>query len=166
METRIDESDLKMNEGSHTHDKDLAKTLLDLREETASVEDDDDSIPDDVMWQAQVGDDLEEFEKQKIYYTVTKKTAVAAWQSKLSLFEIFQIKGNFWKKTGFSEGGKNYLYPEEALYLLEKRQIALCRSIEDLNQQIYLTKEEAYDLILDSVLDLAAYLIYVKLKVS
>lgn len=74
------------------------------------------------------------------------------------LFEITKMKGNFWKQMGYSQNGKNYLYPEECLDLIEKRQLLL--AVGD----SILSVKEAYELII-SAIGLPCYLTYVKLKV-
>ena len=50
----------------------------------------------------------------------TKTIAVGCWNPLTGLVEVTKMRGNFWKICGFSIQQKNYLYPEEALYLAEK----------------------------------------------
>ena len=61
---------------------------------------------------------------------------------------------------------KNYLYPEEALYLFEKRQLAISLTIEEANSQMFLKKEEIFKLFYkENGMDLGIFLAYCKFKV-
>jgi hypothetical protein len=94
-------------------------------------------------------------------FTVTKSTSHGLWQSTLGLAQVIKLRGNFWKKFGFTINGINFLYPEEALYLYEKQQLVLSKN-NDLTDQM--NKQETYEVAL-AALPLPAYLSYLKLKV-
>jgi hypothetical protein len=72
--------------------------------------------------------------------------------------EIIKIKGNYFKSMGYSLHGRNFLHYEEALLLVERRQLAMRRDTLDM------TLKESYESI-TSFISLPCYLTYVKLKV-
>jgi hypothetical protein len=90
--------------------------------------------------------------------TRRKWMAIADWQPESCLAEITTMKGNFWKVTGFNVGAHNYLYPEEALLLCEKRRMLVERGGE------IVELPQLYPLVLQTV-PLACHLTYMKLKV-
>lgn len=94
-------------------------------------------------------------------FTVTKSTSHGFWQATLGLAQVNKLRGNFWKKFGFTINGINFLYPEEALFLYEKQQLVLSKH-NDLSDQM--NKQDTYDSAL-AALPLPAYLSYFKLKV-
>ena len=85
--------------------------------------------------------------------------AHAVWHNDAPACEITQLKGNFFKHTGFCVDGRNMLYPEEAVYLAEKLLLAVydekdrCLSFEDLFARLV------------AHIPFEAYLTYLKLKV-
>lgn len=87
-----------------------------------------------------------------------KNIATAVWYNSLSLAEITAMRGNFWKCTGFSMNSKNFLYPEEVLYLVEKNLI----SIYDENNN-FIDFDKFYEMIMN-IITLPCYLSYSKLK--
>lgn len=74
------------------------------------------------------------------------------------IVEITKMRGNFWRVHGYSENQKSLLYPEEALYLVERQTLyvehdgELCK-FKDLYERVL------------SIVPLACYLVYLKLKV-
>jgi hypothetical protein len=110
------------------------------------------------------GDEVEN-EAQILYYQPSKNSALSIWISDLKLVEIKQFKGNFWKKVGFSEGGRHFLYPEEALYCYERRQLLVSKNMDDYNAKIYWNKKDLFTMVIQEV-SLSSYLVYAKLKVS
>lgn len=54
---------------------------------------------------------------------VSNSAASCVYHDKLNVAEIVKMRGNFWKTHGYFHDGLNLLYPEEALYLLEKGNI-------------------------------------------
>lgn len=89
-----------------------------------------------------------------------KQVAVARWLPKLNLVEVIKIRGNFWRKFGFSLGKKNMLNPEEALFLLERGMLV----IENESGK-RIPFRDVYDEITLKI-GLPCYLSYVKLRVS
>ncbi|XP_066090735.1 tRNA-splicing endonuclease subunit Sen54 isoform X1 [Saccopteryx bilineata] len=66
----------------------------------------------------------------------------AEWRPEEGYVELKSPAGKFWQTMGFSEQGRQRLYPEEALYLLE------CGSIQLFHQDLPLSIQEAYQLLL------------------
>ena len=59
---------------------------------------------------------------------VNDKTASEAlWHPVERLIEVMKMKGNFWKTMGFSMRKRDYLFPEEALILMERGQMIVNR---------------------------------------
>jgi len=56
---------------------------------------------------------------------VSTGAATCIYDDKLNIAEIIKMRGNFWKSFGYHHHGRNLLYPEEALYLLEKGNITI-----------------------------------------
>lgn len=50
----------------------------------------------------------------------TKTAATLKWEASLKLAEVVHMSGKFWSKFGFSINRRDFLYPEEALYLAER----------------------------------------------
>jgi hypothetical protein len=90
-----------------------------------------------------------------------KHISKGKWLSQLSIIEMIVIKGNYWRIMGKTENGKNYLYPEEALYLSEKNLLVI---VDEDGGKMY-SKEIFYQLIIETI-SLPCYLCYSKLKVS
>ncbi|TRZ03045.1 hypothetical protein DNTS_028685 [Danionella cerebrum] len=68
----------------------------------------------------------------------------AVWFPEDKLVELQSPAGKFWQTMGFSERGKQYLYPEEALYLME------CGSVQVFYQDLPLSIQEGYEHFLSS----------------
>ncbi|XP_074116862.1 tRNA-splicing endonuclease subunit Sen54 isoform X1 [Sminthopsis crassicaudata] len=66
----------------------------------------------------------------------------AEWSPQDALVTLKTFAGKFWQTMGFSEGGQQRLYPEEAVYLLE------CGSIQLFYQDLPLSIQEAYEMLL------------------
>ncbi|XP_001377652.1 tRNA-splicing endonuclease subunit Sen54 isoform X1 [Monodelphis domestica] len=66
----------------------------------------------------------------------------AEWSPQDGVVTLKSFAGKFWQTMGFSEGGQQRLYPEEALYLLE------CGSIQLFYQDLPLSIQEAYEMLL------------------
>uniref|UniRef100_H0WIL5 tRNA splicing endonuclease subunit 54 n=1 Tax=Otolemur garnettii TaxID=30611 RepID=H0WIL5_OTOGA len=66
----------------------------------------------------------------------------AEWRPEEGFVELKSPAGKFWQTMGFSEQGRQRLYPEEALYLLE------CGSLQLFYQDLPLSIQEAYQLLL------------------
>jgi hypothetical protein len=93
------------------------------------------------------------------------RKSLAIWRKEEGLVEIMQMKGNFWKKMGFSMNSKNYLYPEEALLVSEKNQILISFTAEDFAQNKFMNQQELFQAMLTTI-SLPVYLTYSKLKVD
>ena len=88
-----------------------------------------------------------------------KWMAQGKWIESLKLVEVTKLKGNFWKNVGFNSKGTNYLYPEEALFLCEKKQLSVELDEKVLEMRVF------YDLVLGSM-PYPCYLSYMRLKVN
>jgi hypothetical protein len=86
-----------------------------------------------------------------------RSCAVARWQSVGKVVEVLQLRGNFWKTMGFCMNQRNYLYPEEALLLVERSQL-LVKKLD-----VRLPFKDFYEEVME-VLPLQFYLTYLKLK--
>ncbi len=75
--------------------------------------------------------------------------------------EITKMRGNFWKTIGHSLKSKCMLYPEETLYLLEKKSIELFEQ----DQTTAVELPAFYDSTIQ-LIGISCYLAYVKLKVK
>ena len=62
-----------------------------------------------------------------------KNAAIGLWNKSENRVRITQMRGNFWKSTGFTQDGSNYLYPEEALLLYERASISIELATTDTN---------------------------------
>lgn len=92
---------------------------------------------------------------------IKKNACVCQYDYATHLVEILVMKGSFWKNMGFSSKGKNYLYPEEALYLFELDR--LC--IQSVDGKEMTVKSVFSTAVGSSELSLASYLVFTKLKV-
>eukprot|EP01031_Cornospumella_fuschlensis_P041473 gene41473-50611_t len=87
-----------------------------------------------------------------------KSTAHGVWQSVLGLVQMKRMRGKFWTKAGFTVNGVDFLYPEEALSLYERKLLSI-----DWQDGRLMNKKELFDVAL-GVIPLAVYLVYAKLK--
>lgn len=89
---------------------------------------------------------------------VSENVAIGCYNPAISLVEVTKMKGNFWKVSGFSVQQRNFLYPEEALYLAEKCALKI---LDTEKAQINFTT--FYQLVVAKV-TLPGYLTYAKLR--
>jgi hypothetical protein len=89
-----------------------------------------------------------------------KHAACAVWWEELQLVEVTKMRGNFWNRHGFTRNAKNYLYPEEALMLVERGHI----SIEGSGGKV-MPSSVFYEKVI-SIISLPVYLAFLKLRVS
>uniref|UniRef100_UPI00359011A4 tRNA-splicing endonuclease subunit Sen54-like isoform X2 n=1 Tax=Myxine glutinosa TaxID=7769 RepID=UPI00359011A4 len=83
----------------------------------------------------------------------------AEWNSKLGKVELKSNPGKFWHTMGHTENGVNYLFPEEALYLLE------CASLEIIVRGLPLSIQDGYEMLIGTgSLSLEDYHVYAHLK--
>uniref|UniRef100_A0A3Q2CJD0 tRNA splicing endonuclease subunit 54 n=1 Tax=Cyprinodon variegatus TaxID=28743 RepID=A0A3Q2CJD0_CYPVA len=76
-----------------------------------------------------------------------------SWRTKTSQ------RGKFWQTMGFSAEGKQYLLPEEALYLME------CGSLLVFNQDLPLSIQDGYEMFLSAdAVSLQQYQVFGHLK--
>ena len=88
-----------------------------------------------------------------------KQAAVGVWRKVLQLVEVTKMKGKFWNRHGFTRGGLNYLYPEEALLLIESGKLCI-----EGPTGMPVPSSLIYESML-SILDLPVYLTFLKLRV-
>lgn len=86
--------------------------------------------------------------------------ALGVWNRDQKLVKLRVLRGNFWKVFGFSVKEENFLFPEEALFLYERKQINIIKNDE---HDTRLTLKEFYEQVLE-VISLPCYLSYAKLK--
>jgi tRNA-splicing endonuclease subunit sen54 N-term len=87
------------------------------------------------------------------------KGSRGSYHSEIGVVEVVKLAGNYWRTTGYSVNARCFLYPEEALHLLEERKISIeCKGVT-------LTLEQFYGTTM-TLLPLQCYLTYTKLKVS
>jgi hypothetical protein len=92
-----------------------------------------------------------------------RSMSVAKWQSTLQVFQLVRMKGKFWTKCGFSINGTNFLYPEEALWLLEIKKLVISEGgVMEVGSM--LTKERIFQLAIPAI-GIPVYLTFLKLKV-
>jgi hypothetical protein len=96
---------------------------------------------------------------ESLIVKATKNKATAKWINTLNCAEVIIMKGNFWKTFGFRSDGKNCLHGEEALYLVEKDQLAVF-----VEEGKYLSRDTLYNMVISDI-SLECYLTYAKLKV-
>ncbi|XP_053148982.1 tRNA-splicing endonuclease subunit Sen54 isoform X2 [Hemicordylus capensis] len=83
----------------------------------------------------------------------------AEWKPQEDIVELKSPAGKFWHTMGFAEHGKQFLLPEEALYLLE------CGSIQLFYKDLPLSVQEAYEnLLSQKSLSLLKYQVFSHLK--
>ncbi|XP_067860463.1 tRNA-splicing endonuclease subunit Sen54 [Heptranchias perlo] len=83
----------------------------------------------------------------------------AEWKPQESIVELKSNAGKFWHTMGHVAHGKQLLYPEEALYLLE------CGSIQIYYRELPLSIQESYDILLSArTIPLQQYQVYSHLK--
>ncbi|XP_077183939.1 tRNA-splicing endonuclease subunit Sen54 isoform X2 [Paroedura picta] len=83
----------------------------------------------------------------------------AEWKPQEGIIELKSPAGKFWHTMGSSEHGKQYLLPEEALYLLE------CGSIQLFYNDLPLSVQEAYETLLSQMsMSLLKYQVFSHLK--
>ncbi|MBE7326212.1 hypothetical protein IEQ44_16405, partial [Nocardioides sp. Y6] len=63
----------------------------------------------------------------------------ARWLPRERIVELQSPAGRFWQTMGFSANGKQYLLPEEALYLME------CGSLQVFHHDLPLSIQEGYE---------------------
>lgn len=81
------------------------------------------------------------------------------WKPEEELVELTLPAGKFWQTMGFTEGGKQCLLPEEAVYLLE------CGTIQLFYKDLPLSIQEAYERLLShGPVSLLYYQVYGHLK--
>ncbi|KAK1877381.1 tRNA-splicing endonuclease subunit Sen54 [Dissostichus eleginoides] len=83
----------------------------------------------------------------------------ATWIPSEKIVELQSPAGKFWQTMGFSAGGKQFLFPEEALYLME------CGNVQVFYQELPLSIQDGYEKFLySSTLRLQEYQVFGHLK--
>ena len=75
------------------------------------------------------------------------------------LVEITSLRGKFFNTMGFADRERNFLYPEEALLLLEQGRLIL------MDELLPMLKTKFYGIVIEQI-TIPAYLAYMELKVS
>uniref|UniRef100_A0A3P9HLC3 TSEN54 tRNA splicing endonuclease subunit n=1 Tax=Oryzias latipes TaxID=8090 RepID=A0A3P9HLC3_ORYLA len=70
--------------------------------------------------------------------------AVCVWLPCRRLVELQSPAGKFWQTAGFSADGKQYLLPEEALYLME------CGSVQIFHEDLPISIQDGYEAFLSA----------------
>ncbi|XP_044187013.1 tRNA-splicing endonuclease subunit Sen54 [Thunnus albacares] len=83
----------------------------------------------------------------------------ATWVPSDQIVELQSPAGKFWQTMGFSDNGKQYLLPEEALYLME------CGNLQVFYQDLPLSIQDGYERFLSSnTVSLQQYQVFGHLK--
>lgn len=83
----------------------------------------------------------------------------ASWIPEDQIVELQTPAGKFWQTMGFSTEGKQYLLPEEALYLME------CGNVQVFYQDLPLSIQDGYEMFLSSkTMNLLQYQVFAHLK--
>ncbi|KAG9343727.1 hypothetical protein JZ751_013105 [Albula glossodonta] len=83
----------------------------------------------------------------------------AVWIPKEDVVELQSPAGKFWQTMGFSENGKQFLLPEEALYLME------CGNVQVFCHELPMSIQEGYERFLSrDTLSLQQYQVFGHLK--
>ncbi|XP_051792466.1 tRNA-splicing endonuclease subunit Sen54 isoform X2 [Erpetoichthys calabaricus] len=83
----------------------------------------------------------------------------AEWKPEDVTVELKTPAGKFWQTMGYADEGKQFLQPEEALFLME------CGSVEVFYRDLPLSIQEGYELLLgDKTISLLEYLVFSHLK--
>ena len=85
--------------------------------------------------------------------------AIVLYSNNGNWLELSQMRGNFWRVMGCRVDGKDFLYMEEVLYLMERRQLLVKFGDEFLELQPF------YESVIDLHLPMSCYMTYLKLKV-
>ena len=106
---------------------------------------------------------------------ISHSAAIATFDFEKNRAEITKMQGKFWKTFGYSLLGRNFLHPEESLYLLEKGNVSIennqssdskgvVSSTSDNPEATRVIFPDFYEKII-SVISLPYFLVYSKLKV-
>jgi hypothetical protein len=93
---------------------------------------------------------------------IRSSLTVTYWQAQLGLAQVTKLRGNCWRKHGFSINNTNFFYPEEALLLFDRGYVVVTKTM---NGTDYMTKQELFEAVLQ-VISLSCYLTYARLKVN
>eukprot|EP01041_Mallomonas_annulata_P009947 gene9947-20682_t len=103
---------------------------------------------------------LSSIQKAAVPYSVRYKLNVASlgiWSSNDEMVVITKMRGKFWRTIGFTSNGRDLLYPEEALLLVERGQLVIMEEGSPVYSSIFYHKAIA-------AIGLPCYLTYTKLK--
>jgi len=126
---------------------------------------------------ASIEDRHDDLMERKLIIEDKKNIAGAIWNYNFDAVELTKMRGNFWRTTGFrnkhncsfnivndknmilgfSKHSRNFLFPEEALFLVERYMLLVERDGK------YFDFDRMYEEVLKTV-PLPCYLTYVKLK--
>ena len=105
-------------------------------------------------------------------YVNEKNSTDSTWLSDQRLVKVNQLKGNYWRYMGFTHNGNDFLFPEEALILLERGQLIINKQhIEGENDGVFIHPHhrrfqllDFYNIVMTTCVPYQCYLTYVKLK--
>jgi len=92
-----------------------------------------------------------------IFSAKLKSATLACWHPELGLAEVTRMRGNFWRTVGFTINQRSFLYPEEALFLVERNTIIMMEDSKPLSNKVF------SETIMKKI-PLCCYLVYSKLK--
>ena len=102
-------------------------------------------------------------------YVNEKNSTDTTWLPEQRLVKVNKMKGNFWRYMGFTYNGNDFLFPEEALILLERGQLILNKPqgrgetfVHPHHRRFQLT--DFYDIVIKTCVPYQCYLTYIKLK--
>lgn len=90
--------------------------------------------------------------------------ALGTWLPDKKLVHVTAMKGNFWRISGFTIDQQDYLYPEEALYLSEKKQLIVHLS-QGTGAGVVCETPHLFSMVMQDM-SLPCYQAYIRLKVS
>lgn len=106
---------------------------------------------------------METVEEEKLSTSEFRSNvSVAKWQPTLKVFQLVRLRGKFWTKCGFSINGTNFLYPEEAIWLVEINQLVVLET-GSVDSGTICDKKKIFSLGIPAI-SIPVYLTYLKLK--
>ena len=105
-------------------------------------------------------------------YVNEKNSAETTWLPEQRLVVVNKMRGSYWRYMGFTHNGNDFMFPEEALILLERGQLIINKSpVENENKDAFIHPHhrrfqlmDFYDIVMTTCVPLQCYLTYVKLK--
>eukprot|EP00884_Botryococcus_braunii_P015036 jgi/Botrbrau1/23533/Bobra.0141s0004.1 len=101
---------------------------------------------------------LQEYERALKSPHVGRDLSVGVWQESVGAVRVLQQKGKLITRMGFMWNGKLHLQPEEAMYLVDRANLLLFRSLDEMRSP--LSVQEVFYLMIGAGVGLERYQIY------